>query len=77
MVDEVSPEDYQYEYGQDFVDEMAYEGKPLPLKLCYQQLKNFIRRPLPTLGKNGDQQPGYMKMTFAQSRSVAHNSKLL
>jgi len=56
---------------------MAYDGQPLPLKLCYQQLKNILRRPLPDLGKATDAVPGYMKMTFATSRNVAANSKLL
>lgn len=77
LIEEVNPEDFQYEYEQEFVDEMAYDGKPLPLKLCYQQLKNILRRPLPNVGKASETVPGYMKMTFATSRTVAANSKLL
>jgi len=40
-------------------------------------MKNILRRPLPDLGKASDTVPGYMKMTFATSRNVAANSKLL
>ncbi len=35
LIEQSSNDDYQYEYGQEYVNEMAYEGKPLPLKLCY------------------------------------------
>ena len=35
LIDQAQPEDYQYSYGQDFADELAYEGVPMPLKLCY------------------------------------------
>lgn len=48
----------------------------MPLKLCYQQLKNFIKRPTGTVGLS-QEKPNYMKMTFAMSRSVAPNSKIL
>lgn len=59
------------------VDEYAYEGKPLQLKLCYQQLKNLIKRPAASYGQGDAEKPNYMKMTFAMSRSVAPNSKIL
>lgn len=54
----------------------AYEGQPLPLKLCYQQLRNLIKRPAVNYGSTTDK-PNYMKMTFAMSRSCAPNSKIL
>jgi len=31
-------------------EEYLYEGKPLQLKLCYQQLKNLIKRPAADIG---------------------------
>ena len=58
-------------------DEYAYDGKPLQLKLCYQQLKNLIKRPAASYGQSDAERPNYMKMTFAMSRSVAPNSKIL
>lgn len=57
-------------------EEYLYEGNALPLKLCYQQLKNLIKRPAPNIGQSLEK-PNYMKMTFAMSRSVAPNSKIL
>lgn len=57
-------------------EEYLYEGKPLQLKLCYQQLKNLIKRPAADIGQT-QEKPNYMKMTFAMSRSVAPNSKIL
>ena len=57
-------------------DEYLYEGKALALKLCYQQLKNVIKRPAANIGQTAEK-PNYMKMTFAMSRSVAPNSKIL
>ena len=56
--------------------EYAYEGKPLSLKLCYQQLQNVIKRPVASVGVSDGDKPNYMKMTFAMSRSCAPNSKL-
>ena len=32
-------------------DDYLYDGKPLPLKLCYQQLKNLIKRPANNVGQ--------------------------
>ena len=57
-------------------DEYLYEGKALTLKICYQQLKNVIKRPAANIGQT-QEKPNYMKMTFAMSRSVAPNSKIL
>ena len=57
-------------------DEYLYEGKALGLKLCYQQLKNVIKRPAANIGQT-QEKPNYMKMTFAMSRSVAPTSKIL
>jgi len=57
-------------------DEYLYEGNGMPLKLCYQQLKNMIKRPTGAVGQT-QEKPNYMKMTFAMSRSVAPNSKIL
>ena len=48
----------------------------MPLKLCYQQLKNMIKRPTGAVGQT-QEKPNYMKMTFAMSRIVAPNSKIL
>ena len=62
--------------ARDDDDEFAYEGQPLPLKMCYQQLKNLIKRPAVNYGSSSEK-PGYMKMTFAMSRSCAPNSKIL
>ena len=57
-------------------EEYLYDGKPLPLKLCYQQLKNLIKRPAANVGMT-QEKPNYMKMTFAMSRSVVPNAKIL
>ena len=57
-------------------DEYLYDGKALTLKICYQQLKNVIKRPAANIGQT-QEKPNYMKMTFAMSRSVAPNSKIL
>lgn len=57
-------------------EEYLYDGTALPLKLCYQQLKNLIKRPAPNVGQT-QEKPNYMKMTFSMSRSVAPNSKIL
>jgi len=32
-------------------DEYLYEGQAMPLKLCYQQLKNMIKRPSGAVGQ--------------------------
>ena len=64
-------------YPGDEPDEYAYDGKPLALKLCYQQLKNLIKRPAVGYGQSEGEKPNYMKMTFAMSRSCAPNSKIL
>lgn len=56
---------------------MAYDGQPLTLKICYQQLKNIIRRPAVSYSTSTQEKPHYMKMTFAMSRSAAPNSKIL
>lgn len=57
---------------------MAYEGQPLPLKLCYANMKNLLKRPAMSYGHAGsEEQPSYMKMTFAASKSVSANSKVL
>ena len=61
---------------QNIEDEYLYEGQPMPLKLCYQQLKNMIKRPTGAVGQT-QEKPNYMKMTFAMSRIVAPNSKIL
>ena len=31
-------------------DEYLYDGKALTLKICYQQLKNVIKRPAANIG---------------------------
>lgn len=31
-------------------DEYLYDGNGMPLKLCYQQLKNLIKRPTGAVG---------------------------
>lgn len=49
---------------------------PLQLKLCYTHLRNLLKRPSVTFGTSAEK-PNYMKMTFAMSRSVAPNSKIL
>jgi hypothetical protein len=57
---------------------MAYDGNPLPLKLCYQQMKNLLKRPAMAYGHAGaDEQPSYMKLTFSASKSVSANAKVL
>lgn len=33
---------------------MAYEGAPLPMKLCYAQLKNVLKRPMQPIGSHTD-----------------------
>ena len=63
-------------HGRQLEDEYLYEGNPMQLKLCYQQLKNLIKRPANNVGQT-QEKPNYMKMTFAMSRSVAPNSKIL
>lgn len=35
---------------------MAYDGKPLPLKLCFQSLKNLMKRPAMSYGHAGTEQ---------------------
>lgn len=35
LIEQALPEDFQYKYGQDYADEMAYEGTPMSLKLCF------------------------------------------
>ena len=62
--------------GYQSEDNIAYEGEPLPLKMCYNQLKNLIKRPAVNYG-SAQEKPNYMKMTFAMSRSCAPNSKIL
>lgn len=64
-------------YKETSKNEIAYDGQPLALKLCYQQLKNIIRRPAVSYSASTTEKPHYMKMTFAMSRSVAPNSKIL
>ena len=74
---QILTDQYEVNYiAQDPDAEYAYEGQPLPLKMCYQQLKNLIKRPAANYGSAKDK-PGYMKMTFAMSRSCAPNSKIL
>lgn len=78
MVEQAQPEDFQYDYGEELPEEMAYEGKPLPLKLCYQQMKNLLKRPAMAYGHAGqEEQPSYMKLTFSASKNVAANSNVL
>lgn len=78
LIEQSSADEYHYEYGQDYANEMAYEGKPLPLKLCYQQMKNILKRPAMTYGHAGkDEVPSYMKLTFAASKIVNANSTVL
>ena len=38
-------------YGYTLEDEYSYDGKPMPLKFCYQQLKNLIKRPAGTVAQ--------------------------
>ena len=53
---------------------MAYEGVPMPLKLCYQNLKNLLKRPAANYGLTGnDTMPGYLKPTFSTQRSNRAN----
>lgn len=40
-------------------------------------MKNLIKRPAASYGQGDAEKPNYMKMTFAMSRSVAPNSKIL
>jgi hypothetical protein len=77
LIEQASPENYNY--NEDFNIEMAYEGKPLPMKLCYQQLKNIMRRPAQSLGNNltSGEQPGYLKTTFSCQRNAAPNSQVV
>jgi hypothetical protein len=59
-------------------EEKAYEGKPLPLNVVYSSIKNLIKRPTCTYNNaSAEDQPHYMKMTFAMSRSVVPHSKIL
>ncbi len=74
LIEQSQPEDYQYQYGEDFADEMAYEGVPMPLKLCYQNLKNVLKRPAANYGLTGnDTVPGYLKPTFSTQRNAHAN----
>ena len=50
LIEQALPEDFQYNYGQDLADEMAYDGKPMPLRLCFQNLKNILKRPAANFG---------------------------
>lgn len=78
LIEQSTNDDYQYEYGDEGASEMAYEGQPLPLKLCYQQIKNILKRPAMNYGHAGqEEQPNYMKHTFATQRNQAANSNLL
>jgi len=82
LIENAIPEDFQYEYGDENSvrdnDELAYEGGPLPMKICYQQMKNLMKRPAMTYGHAGkEEQPGYMKLTFSASKNVHANSKIL
>lgn len=52
-------------------------GKPLSLKNSYQSLKNAMKRPTVSYSNAEGNNKGYMKMTFAMSRSVAPGSKIL
>lgn len=54
---------------------MAYEGVPMPLKLCYQNLKNLLKRPAANYGLSAnDQMPGYLKPTFTTQRNTRGNA---
>ena len=79
LIDQANPEDFHYDYGQEGpADEMAYDGAPLPLKICYQQMKNLMKRPAMSYGHAGkDEVPNYMKLTFSASKNVHANSSLL
>lgn len=88
MIENAIPEDFQYEYGEENSnglgqlpkdnDDLAYDGGPLPMKICYQQMKNLMKRPAMTYGHAGkEEQPGYMKLTFSASKNVHANSKIL
>ena len=59
------------------IEEKAYEGNPLPLNVVYSSIKNLIKRPAVTYNHSTTDQPHYMKMTFAMSRSVVPHSKVL
>lgn len=58
-------------------EEKAYEGNPLPLNVVYSSIKNLIKRPTVTYNHSTSDQPHYMKMTFAMSRSVVPHAKVL
>ena len=64
-------------YSQPGSEDKAYDGQPLQLKICYQQLKNIISRPAVSYSASTQDKPHYMKMTFAMNRSVAPTSKIL
>jgi hypothetical protein len=76
LIDQALPENFNY--YQEMNLDMAYDGKPLPMKLCYQQLRNIMRRPVQTLGTgvSSGEQPGYMKPTFSAQRNAAPNSQV-
>ena len=60
------------------LEERAYDGNPLPLGVVYSSIKNLIKRPTVTYQHaSANEQPHYMKMTFAMSRSVVPHSKVL
>ena len=59
------------------VEDKAYDGNPLPLGVVYSSIKNLIKRPAVCYNHSTADQPHYMKMTFAMSRSVVPHSKVL
>lgn len=59
------------------IDDKAYDGNPLPLNVVYSSIKNLIKRPTVTYNHSTADQPHYMKMTFAMSRSVVPHAKVL
>ena len=57
-------------------EQKLYDGQPIQLKICYQQLKNIIKRPAVSYCATSTEKPHYMKGTFAISRSVVPEAKV-
>lgn len=64
-------------YRESDSEDKAYEGAPMAMKICYQQLKSVIKRPAVSYTASTQDKPHYMKMTFAMNRNAAPNAKIL
>ena len=53
-----------------------YEGKPLPLNICFKNLKNILRNPV-VVHTDGESKPNYLKMTFSMCRNAVNGDRFL